>query len=475
MFILIFWISSFLFILYLFKEIISPKKSIPMFKKISNDFFYSFVIFAFLLFFLIIIMSITQLFILFLKFVDNVILLLYIISFIFILFIFFFFFISFLSIISFSLILILLLYFLITYLIKNTLFIVNTVILLKNKKTKNYKSQISLIILAVISIIILPILTFAFYYSSLISFAEIPESSESYDDITFIDYIYYSTTVSHSLSLPDDNVSNTIQEKINKNNLMKIIPSFQVISQKLIDIFFLGFIATIITNVFWKSLNNNKISNSINSSQLNQLNHFDHLFEITKLERLLTIFHDNSDNNNQDFWQATLSENASILSQVFSIPILDFQKATYISGKNIRNDNTKITDYISQNNLINNFALIGIKNPNFKLLHKEYNSEDFSISTELTEQIIQILEYKEQVINDYAQLKTNNINEFYAFNPQCILIVGNLETLDDYERKSFELYRKEMNNVIIITYDELFKKVEALHDLLIYNTLKKHF
>src|SRR5690625_1291181 len=455
MFILIFWISSFLFILYLFKEIISPKKSIPMFKKISNDFFYSFVIFAFLLFFLIIIMSITQLFIPFSKFVDNVIIIL--------------------SIISFSLILILVLYFLITYLIKNTLFIVNTVILLKNKKTKNYKSQISLIILAVISIIILPILTFAFYYSSLISFAEIPESSESCDDITFIDYIYYSTTVSHSLSLPDDNVSNTIQEKINKNNLMKIIPSFQVISQKLIDIFFLGFIATIITNVFWKSLNNNKISNSINSSQLNQLNHFDHLFEITKLERLLTIFHDNSDNNNQDFWQATLSENASILSQVFSIPILDFQKATYISGKNIRNDNTKITDYISQNNLINNFALIGIKNPNFKLLHKEYNSEDFSISTELTEQIIQILEYKEQVINDYAQLKTNNINEFYAFNPQCILIVGNLETLDDYERKSFELYRKEMNNVIIITYDELFKKVEALHDLLIYNTLKKHF
>src|SRR5690625_5105784 len=334
MFILIFWISSFLFILYLFKEIISPKKSIPMFKKISNDFFYSFVIFAFLLFFLIIIMSITQLFIPFSKFVDSVIIIL--------------------SIISVALILILVLYFLIMYLIKNTLFIVNTVILLKNKKTKNYKSQISLIILAVISIIILPILTFAFYYSSLISFAEIPESSESYDDITFIDYIYYSTTVSRSLSLPDDNVSNTIQEKINKNNLMKIIPSFQVISQKLIDIFFLGFISTIITNIFWKSLNNNKISNSINSSQLNQLNLFDHLFEITKLERLLTICHDNSDNNNQDFWQATLSENASILSQVFSIPILDFQKATYISGKNIRNDNTKITDYISQNNLINN-------------------------------------------------------------------------------------------------------------------------
>src|SRR5690625_1154600 len=100
MFILIFWISSFLFILYLFKEIISPKKSIPMFKKISNDFFYSFVIFAFLLFFLIIIMSITQLFIPFSKFVDNVIIII--------------------SIISFALILILVLYFLITYLIINT-------------------------------------------------------------------------------------------------------------------------------------------------------------------------------------------------------------------------------------------------------------------------------------------------------------------------------------------------------------------
>src|SRR5690625_7397836 len=136
-------------------------------------------------------MIITQLFFPFSKFVDNVIIIL--------------------SIISFALILILVLYFLITYIIKNTLFIVNTVILLKNKKTKNYKSQISLIILAVISIIILPILTIPIYYSTLISFAEIPEYSESYDVIIFIDYLFYSTTVSHSLSLPDDNVSNTIQ------------------------------------------------------------------------------------------------------------------------------------------------------------------------------------------------------------------------------------------------------------------------
>src|SRR5690625_7473645 len=108
MFILIFWIYSFLFILYLFKEIISPKKSIPMFKKISNDFFYSFVVFAFLLFFLIIIMSITQLFIPFSKFVDNLIIIL--------------------SIISFALLLIIVLYFLITYLIKNTLFILIIII-----------------------------------------------------------------------------------------------------------------------------------------------------------------------------------------------------------------------------------------------------------------------------------------------------------------------------------------------------------
>src|SRR5690625_8013800 len=94
MFILIFWISSFLFILYLFKEIISPKKSIPMFKKISNDFFYSFVIFAFLLFFLIIIISITQLFIPFSNFVDNIIIILSIFYFFFILiFIFYFLFI----------------------------------------------------------------------------------------------------------------------------------------------------------------------------------------------------------------------------------------------------------------------------------------------------------------------------------------------------------------------------------------------
>lgn len=53
--------------------------------------------------------------------------------------------------------------------------------------------------------------------------------------------------------------------------------------------------------------------------------------------------------------------------------------------------------------------------------------------------------------------------ESYAIH--CILIAGTLPE-DEDQKKSFEIYRRNSRNVLIITFDELLLKLTQLHDFL---------
>jgi hypothetical protein len=80
--------------------------------------------------------------------------------------------------------------------------------------------------------------------------------------------------------------------------------------------------------------------------------------------------------------------------------------------------------------------------------------------------VLQVSNYKNSLMEQRKDLATTEKN-FYAFNPQCLVITGNLtKGIDHDKRKSFELFRTGLKDVNIITYDELFKKVENLINLI---------
>jgi len=58
----------------------------------------------------------------------------------------------------------------------------------------------------------------------------------------------------------------------------------------------------------------------------------------------------------------------------------------------------------------------------------------------------------------------NGKHKISAFSPKCVLILGNGETqlTDPDMRASFELFRGDLRDVDIVTYDELFRKAEVL-------------
>lgn len=212
--------------------------------------------------------------------------------------------------------------------------------------------------------------------------------------------------------------------------------------------------------------NSEEIVTKLLETQHEELDQLNNILGITKLKKLLTIWEDNKENADEEFWQGTLRENAWVLSQVFASPTLLFQEKAYIGGKGLDNRGGKVIDFIYQNELSKEVALIEIKTPATELLSSEYRAGAYSIHPHLTGSIVQALSYKEQLIREYSSLGQNSGSDFNVFSPHCVVIAGNISNLEDNKLQSFELYRKEMKNVVIITFDELFKKVQLLLDLL---------
>ena len=116
-----------------------------------------------------------------------------------------------------------------------------------------------------------------------------------------------------------------------------------------------------------------------------------------------------------------------------------------------------------------NILLIEIKTPESRLLGSSYRETVYSIHNDLTGSIIQVSTQRDSLIKDYTALFykeiVNNQRGFQALHPHCLVIAGNLDKEigdDSIKRNSFELFRNGLKDVQVITYDELFYKIEVL-------------
>ena len=56
---------------------------------------------------------------------------------------------------------------------------------------------------------------------------------------------------------------------------------------------------------------------------------------------------------------------------------------------------------------------------------------------------------------------------FRLVDPRCLVVIGNTAQLDaEGKKESFEHFRRALRSTEIITFDELFRKVEVLLNLL---------
>ena len=96
-----------------------------------------------------------------------------------------------------------------------------------------------------------------------------------------------------------------------------------------------------------------------------------------------------------------------------------------------------------------------------EIIGKSYRGT-FSFSYELSGAVNQVLNYRDNFTKDYYSLCKNGDDTFELLTPKCIVVIGKISTLTTEQIAAFENYRNSLNNIIIITFDELFERISDL-------------
>jgi len=168
-------------------------------------------------------------------------------------------------------------------------------------------------------------------------------------------------------------------------------------------------------------------------------------------------------------WQKFLNQHSWIFSHIFSFPIILFQDEAYVGGKNLSNKDGKLNDFLIKNNLTENVAFIEIKTHKTELLKKgkAYRGTDvFGLSYDLSGGISQVLNQRDNFQKHYATIKMETEEPFETYNSKCVVLMGEIKSLNKKQLRSFELIRSNSKDVDIITFDELLSRIESLQKLI---------
>lgn len=160
-------------------------------------------------------------------------------------------------------------------------------------------------------------------------------------------------------------------------------------------------------------------------------------------------------------WQDFFLGNPFILSLAFAVPALMVQGQAYAGGKRLNGSGGKIADFLYASASTGNLALVEIKKPGTELLGKTpYRGDDvYAPSTDLGGGIAQILDQRFKLQSELPVIKNNmNRNDIHSYAVRCIVIAG-MTPPEHSQKKSFELVRNALSDVVVVTFDELLARL----------------
>ena len=232
-------------------------------------------------------------------------------------------------------------------------------------------------------------------------------------------------------------------------------------------------------NLFEEILNENvtqeEILNLVYKKE--QLVYFDNLLNIDTFfeeEKIrLNISKDES------LWQNFFESNTWIfgfgLQYIINIPLEAKKLEQVVEGFDVINRGKRADALMKSKGIINSLCFAEIKTHKTKLLNSAYRPSVFPPTNELSGGIAQV----QKTIQSSIENLVNKINptdsdgnptgeEIFLYRPKSFLLVGNLnEFITDFgvnkeKYSSFELYRRSIKDIEIITFDELLERAKFI-------------
>ena len=208
------------------------------------------------------------------------------------------------------------------------------------------------------------------------------------------------------------------------------------------------------------------LKRSLSELEDENLQHLTTSLNIEKLQRVASLMESNLDNDSEEFWQTIVfKENQWVLAQIFACPCTIFADKAYVGGKGIDNSGGNLCDFIYQNKLSQNVALIEIKTPCTDIIGNAYRGT-FSFSYELSGAVNQVLNYRDKITKDYYTLCHQGNESFEVLSPKCVVIIGKMSSMSANQVAAFENFRNSLNNVLVLTFDELYQRIIDLISIL---------
>ena len=249
----------------------------------------------------------------------------------------------------------------------------------------------------------------------------------------------------------DDGLKNFIEGIKNSSNIDEVLSSNE--NSELI---------ALILDIITKTDTADSLKKVLTGLQEENLQHLSASLNLEKLIRVARLIEENFENGNEEFWQKEVFEsNQWVLSQIFSSPFTIFAEKAYVGGKGITAKGGNICDFIYKNKCSDNVSLIEIKNPCTSLVGTKYRST-YSMSSELSGAISQVLNYRDMLIKNYYSLCGEGSEKFKVCSPKCVVVIGTISRLEDEQKEAFENFRNSLNGIVIITFDELYQKIMDL-------------
>jgi hypothetical protein len=209
---------------------------------------------------------------------------------------------------------------------------------------------------------------------------------------------------------------------------------------------------------------NPTVAQQLSAEELPELNV---LVGLANLKAVLSIWRANETNGDEEFWQDTLARYAFVLSQLFAYPVVVLKGKAYVGGKRLDNKHGNLVDFLGRISSSGAAVLIEIKSPGTPLLGAQYRQDVFPPSRDLTGAISQVLQYRESLMQEFHAV-THGEKGWLSSDPRCIVLCGSTtdQFASEVQKQSFERFRERVIGVTLITYDELFARIEGLIKLL---------
>lgn len=210
-----------------------------------------------------------------------------------------------------------------------------------------------------------------------------------------------------------------------------------------------------------------------------------HIFE--KLLKEPEYFKETKNNlglnkRDEDVWQSFFEKNTWILGYgldfVFNSPLENKKLEQVVSGYSFNSSGKRIDALLKRKGLINSICFAEIKThktPLLKRVKTSYRPESWSVSDDTTGGIAQVqktiqksienIKSKTQIKNDEGNLTGE---ELFLYQPKSFLIIGTLAEfrnefgINEDKFSSFELFRRNVINPEILTFDELFERAKFI-------------